>query len=113
MNITVESYGHTVLLHLKGELTEDTLVAVQQSVDRSLAGQEVIDLVFNMETMPFIDSAGLEYLLSLQEKLTERMGQVKLIKPDENIRKILELTRMQSVFETFKDVPEAVRAIHA
>jgi anti-anti-sigma factor len=63
--------------------------------------------------VPFIDSAGLEYLLDLQEKLAQRMGQVKLIKPDENIRKILELTRLASVFEVFKDIPEAVKAIHA
>ncbi|RPI59771.1 MAG: anti-sigma factor antagonist [Planctomycetaceae bacterium] len=113
MNITAESYGHTVLLHLKGDLTEDSLTAFRQSVEHNIAGKDIVDVVLNMDTVGFIDSAGLEELLNLQDKLAERLGQVKLIGPDENIQKILEITRLASSFETFKDVTEAVKSIHA
>lgn len=113
MNITAESYGHTVLLHLKGELTEDSLTAFKQAVDHNMAGKDVIDLVLNMEAVTFVDSAGLEEILNLQDKLAERLGQIKLVKPDDNVHKILEITRLATNFETFKDVTEAVKAIHA
>ena len=113
MNITAESYGHTAMLHLKGELTEDSLQAFRQAVDHNLAGKDIIDLVLNMENVPFVDSAGLDFLLALQDSRAEKLGQVKLVKPDENVRKILEITRLASSFETFRDVPEAVKAIHA
>ena len=111
MNVAVESYGHAVILNLKGELTEDSLAVLQKAVDHELESTEVIDLLLNLEKVPFIDSAGLECLLDLQDRLAERLGQVKLIMPDENVRKILEITRLESSFETFKDVPEAVRAL--
>lgn len=113
MNITAESYGRTALLHLKGELTEDSLVAFKQSVDHNLAGKDVIDLALNVEAVPFMDSICLEYLLDLQDKLAERLGQVKLVKPDENLRKILEITRLDSSFEIYDDVTAAVRTLQA
>lgn len=111
MSITVESYGHSVLLNIKGELTEDTLAAFNQDVDRQLQEKDVIDLVLNMENVPFLDSNAMEYLLDLQDRLAERMGQVKLLRCDENVRKILEITRLESSFEVFTDVHEAVRTI--
>jgi anti-anti-sigma factor len=111
MSITVESYGHSVLFNIKGELTEDTLAAFNQDVDRQLQEKDVIDLVLNMENVPFVDSDALECLLTLQDRLAERMGQVKLLRCDENVRKILEMTRLESSFEIFKDVHEAVKTI--
>lgn len=111
MNVTAESYGHAVILNLKGELTEDSLSALRQAVEHQLDGSEVVDLVINLEQTPFLDSAAMEYLLDLQDRLTERFGRVKLAKPDSNVLTILEMTRMRSAFEVFDDVTEAVKAI--
>lgn len=113
MNITVESYGHAVILNLKGEMTEDILGVLKQAVEHQLENGEVVDIVLNLERVPFIDSTGLEYLLELQERLSERFGQVKLLRADPNMLQILEVTRLRSAFEVFQDVPEAVKAIQA
>jgi len=113
MNITTESYGHAVILILKGEFTEDVIGAVRQGVDHQLNSDEVVDIVFNMAGVPFIDSAGLEYLLDLQDRLAERFGQVKLVRPDENVMQILEFTRLRSTFEVYKETHEAVKSIPA
>lgn len=113
MNVTAESYGHTVLLHLKGEVTEDSLAALRQAVEHHLGGKDVVDLVLNLEAVPFLDSAAMEFLLELQDRLVDRLGQVKLVKPDENVAKILEITRLAGTFEVFGDVTEAVKAMHA
>lgn len=113
MNVTAESYGHAVMLIMKGELSEDSLASFNQTVDHQLRNKEVIDIVLNMEEVPFVDSAALECLLDLQDKLAERFGQVKLVKIDENIDKILEITHLQSEFDIYKDVAEAVKAVHA
>jgi anti-anti-sigma factor len=111
MNLTAESYGHAVILNLKGELTEDSLVALRQAVDHHLSEGEVVDLVLNLEQVPFIDSACLEYLLDLQDKLAEKFGQVKLTNCDSNVMKILEITHLTTNFETLRDVADAVKAI--
>lgn len=111
MNVTAESYGRTVLLNINGELAVDDLSALQQAVDHQMATQEVVDIVLNMEQSPFIDSAILEYLLDLQDKLIGRLGQIKFAGCDENIMKILEITRLQNDFEVFSEVAEAVKTM--
>lgn len=111
MKITAESYGHAVMLLLKGELTEDTLGLLEKAVDRQLEAKEVVDVILNMEQVPFVDSTALEYLLDLQERLAEGFGQVRFAKCDENVRKILEITDLASSFETYNEIAEAVKAV--
>ena len=113
MNITTESYGHAIMLNLDGDLTEDDLAGLLQVVNHQLLNEEVIDVVLNMENVPFLDSAALECLLDLQDRLSERFGQVKLAKVNENVGKILEMTRLDSSFETYRDISEAVKAVQA
>jgi anti-anti-sigma factor len=113
MNIGAESYGHAVILNLKGEVTEDILGVLNQAVEHQLESPEVVDIVFNLENVPFVDSAALEYMLDLQDRLAERFGQVKFVKADETVLTILEITRLRSSFEVYDDIPEAVKAIQA
>ncbi len=121
MKITEESYGQTAILVCSGELTDDSLDAFRHAVEqiehRNNEGEgadqpdAVADLVLDFEAVPFIDSAGLEYLLDLQEKFTEKAGRVKLANLNENITGILNITRLDNAFERFKDVPDAVKAV--
>ena len=113
MNIKTESYGHAIVLNVEGELTDDTLGAFRGEVQRQLTCDEVIDLVLNLEKVPFIDSAVLEYLLEVQEHLSMAFGQIKLAKPDENIRTILAMTRLAAELDVYDDVTAAVKAIQA
>ena len=113
MNVTAESYGHAIMLNLQGELTGDSVAALMQAVDHHLRDGEIIDVVLNMETVNFVDSDVLECLLDLQDRLAERFGQVKLVKIDENVRTILEITRMLNTFDIYDDVNDAVKTVEA
>lgn len=113
MSIPVEDYGHAVILKPKGELTEDTLDSFKEAVDHQLEDEAVIDVIVDMEEIAFIDSNVLEYLLDLQDSLHEKFGQVRLARCDENVTKILEITRLDLVFETFSDTNDAVTVARA
>jgi anti-anti-sigma factor len=110
MQVTAESYGHAVILNLKGELSEDSLAAFKQSVDHHLVNSQVVDLILNMQQVPFVDSVALECLLDLQDKLGERLGQVKLIDCDPNVLKILEITHLANQFEILQDINDAIKS---
>ena len=84
-----------------------------QAVDHHLKDREIIDVVLKMETVNFVDSDALECLLDLQDRLAERFGQVKLVKIDENVRTILEITRMLNTFDIYDDVNDAVKTVEA
>ena len=111
MKVNVESFGQATVLGLKGELNSDALEALRRTIEGRLADESVRDLVLDLAEVPFVDSACLEYLLDLQDQLSERLGQVKLARPDENVRKIFEITRLEDAFEQFEDVSEAVKTV--
>ncbi len=113
MSIPVEDYGHAVILKPKGELTEDTLDAFKEVVDHQLVSDEVVDIIVNMEEITFVDSAVLEYLLDTQDALHEKFGQVRLARCDGNVAKILEMTRLDLVFEVFNNTEDAVSVARA
>jgi anti-anti-sigma factor len=109
MNGTAEIYGQAVVLAPRGELTDETLPALRETVEHHTQSDDVRDLVLDMAAVPFMDSAAMEYLLEMQDHLAERLGQVRLVGCDENIRKILEMTHLDETFETFTDVEQAVK----
>ncbi len=148
MNITEETYGSTLILTCKGELTEDTLDAFKQVVERHFPGLDhpgqseppaqhdnapsgnsrippsqnqgtdssaneisstVRGLVLDIKAVPFIDSAGLEYLLDLRDRISAESGTLKLVNIDENVSKILEITQLDIAFERFDDLSQAIK----
>ena len=111
MKVDVETYGQSALFVLKGDLNADSLDTFRRAVDSRLADGDTRDLVLDLAEVPFVDSAALEYLLDLQERLSERLGQVKLARPDENVRKIFEITRLDNAFEGYEDVSKAIRTL--
>jgi len=113
MKVTAESYGRAIILNVAGELTEDSLKAFRETVEQQHKGDEIVDLVLNMEELQFIDSAAIEYLLDLRDSLVQKMCRLWLVKPGENLRQILRITRLETSFEIFADIPEAIRSIQA
>ncbi len=109
MNITHENYGHVTVLSLKGEFTADDVENFQR-VTGELAAKDVRDFVVDLEKVPFVDSAALETLLDVRDVVSEKLGMLKLAAADENVGKILELTRLDHQFETFPDIIEAVKS---
>ena len=109
MQLSHENYGNVTALSLKGDFTADDTENFTRLVDDRLV-HDVHDFVVDLEKAPFVDSAGLEALLDLRDKAQERLGMVKLAAADENVLKILQMTRLDKQFETHGDLIEAVKS---
>ena len=110
MLIRCEDYDHVTVVGLSGELTSDATDAFRKQIEARIE-QKVRFFVIDLEQTTFIDSKGLEALLWVQEQCDERLGQVRLCKPDEICRKILQVTRLDGRFDVFADVAEAVKTM--
>ena len=113
MSIRTENHGRTAILFVKGELTNDVLQSLQEAVTEELHSEEVVDITVDMTEVPFIDSAALEYLLDVKDSLAERLGVVTLVGCDENVLKILEITRLESNFHISNDTAPVVGAANS
>jgi len=110
MNIRCEDYDHVSVLSVSGEFNTDSVDAFRAQVDERLQ-RKVRFFVVDLQQTTFLDSKGLETLMWVQEQCDERLGTVRLCNPDETCRKILQVTRLDSRFDVFADVAEAVKTM--
>jgi len=68
--------------------------------------------VLNFADVPYIDSFGLGLLVTIWTSIQSVGGQLILLNPTDHIRKLLEITKLDSVFQTSCDETEAVRSAH-
>jgi anti-sigma B factor antagonist len=64
----------------------------------ALLNQGHRDFVLNMAELDYIDSFGLGQLVSIWTSIRNKNGQMKLVQPGEKVRKLLEITKLNTVF---------------
>lgn len=110
MKISHQDYETVGVLTLSGDYTADDIEQFKRvATERRTAG--VRHILIDCENLEFVDSAGLESWLRLQESLGESGGQFRLLRPDEVVRKILNLTRLDLAFEIHPTLESAVRSM--
>lgn len=110
MKLSYEDHNTISVLTISGELTADQSDAFRRACqDRLNSG--IRDMVLDMEYLTLIDSAGLELLLWLMDEVADRNGQVRLVKPDETVRKILHLTRLDRRFNIHDSIESAAKSL--
>ena len=112
METKTERYGDAMIVQCRGELSEDSLEPLDKEMRRQITGS-VESVVLDFAAVPFVDSVGLEFLLDLQDRLAEKSGRLAIANPDEHVRKIFEITRMNESLVIVADAMEAVRGIGA
>ncbi len=69
-------------------------------------------LVFDFSEVRQLDTAGIEMLLRCMEEAMKRNGDVKLAAVSPQVTVILELTRVDRLFEIFENPSDAVESFH-
>ena len=110
MPVKQDEYNRTCVLTIVGDLAGEEVIAFQKHVDES-CDRNLSDFVIDMEKSGFIDSEGLEALLNLKSRCEDLHGQLKLAAMDENVKKILEITRLAHRFESHPDITAALRTM--
>lgn len=110
MKISYQDYEVVSVLTMSGDFTAEDLEQFERTTnERRAAGAKHV--LIDCENLDFVDSAGLEAWLRLQEKLGASGGQFRLIRPDETLATILQLTRLDLAFESLPTVEAAVRSL--
>jgi anti-sigma B factor antagonist len=65
--------------------------------------------VINLANVSYLDNSGLGQLCLIYTMLKNRGGDLKLVRPTPRIRRLLGITKLDTVFEVFEHETEAVR----
>lgn len=110
MKYSYQNFGRVVVFTLSGDFTIDDADQMQRSaIERIEAGTR--DVVVDCEHLEYLDSAALETLLRVREQVAEKGGSVRLVKVDDTVQKIMEMTRLDGMFQSAESVEDAVRSL--
>lgn len=110
MKLSHQDYAHVTVLTLSGDCTSEDVEPFNRAVAERLdAG--VRDFVLDCEHLEFVDSAALEAFLRLRDRAAEKSGRLRLVNPDQNIIKILEITRLDRAFQAHASLEAAVKSL--
>lgn len=110
MKLHCEQHDQLAVYALKGDLTAESVDALRKSATQHMAAA-TRDFVLDVAEVEFIDSAGLEALIWLQDTAAGKLGQVRLACTGPNVEKILEMTRLAGRFDRHADVDSAIKSL--
>jgi anti-sigma B factor antagonist len=108
MKATVRQVGKVSVVDLSGKITiGEGDVILRERVTELLEGGNQ-NILLNLEKVSYMDSAGIGELVACYKRAKEKDGTVKLLNPTGKVFDLLQLTKLEEVFETFKDEREAL-----
>jgi len=110
MKIKHENYDRVTVINVSGDITTDEMEPLRDLCRKRLEA-DTRDFVLELSETEFADSQAMELLLWLQEQAGERLGQIRLAGPTENLRRILNLTRLEHHFDLHDDVDAALKSL--
>ena len=99
-----------VIVDLFGQLKLGEGTSKLRQVVQELLGQGYRKLLLNMENVLHIDSSGIGELMGCHQYVASQGGQLKLLCLSKNVRNLLEVTRLYSIFDTHEDLASAVQS---
>jgi anti-sigma B factor antagonist len=108
MRLTTTDDGHVTILTVDGDLVIGESESLFKKTVTRLLEEGKVNLLVDLRKVGFLDSSGLGALVRAMTGSQNEGGQTKLLGAGPQIRKLLELTKLDSVFENFTDLETAV-----
>ena len=96
-------------MSVAGEIDLYTAPRLHGELVTALAGEEPVRLVVDMSGVEFCDSTGMNVLLAAHRRALEHGGDLELAAPRPGVRKILQVTGLESVFTVIDDPARAAK----
>ncbi len=108
MRLTTKEDGHVTILTVDGDLVIGESESLFKKTVVRLLEEGKVNLLVDLRGVNFLDSSGLGALVRAMTNSQKEGGQTKLLGAGPQVRRLLEMTKLDSVFENFTDMETAV-----
>jgi anti-sigma B factor antagonist len=107
LTIKQRSVSDVIILDLTGRLW--ILDLPLREVMNGLLAENKRHFVLNLRGVDYIDSSGLGQLISIWTSIRNKSGHMTILSPSKRVDRLLEITRLNTVFEIFADETAAIQ----
>jgi len=109
MNFAQEIKNKTLILRVSGDLIgEDNGTQLVGAVNEAMTHQ-VLTCIVDISGLRYINSSGIGVLNTILTKFRNKGGEVFLMNPSESVKKLLIITKLNSIFQIIKSEEEALK----
>jgi anti-sigma B factor antagonist len=108
MKAIARHHGKVTVLDLSGKITiGEGDLRLREAVN-SLLDEGRKSILLNLQGVSYMDSAGIGELVACFKRARDKGVLLKLLNPSGKVQDLLVLTRLQEIFEIFRDEREAL-----
>ena len=108
MQLSTREDGRVTVVTVGGDLVIGDPEATFKTTVTRLIEEGHVNLLIDLKDVGFLDSSGLGALVRAMTISQKEGGQTKLLRVGPQVRKLLEMTKLDSVFETYDDPDRAL-----
>ena len=108
VNITERQVGDVIILSVAGNIITGESAGMVQGLIRRILTEGHRKILLDMAHVIWVDSMGIGELASALVSVTHAGGQIKLLKVRGNIKELLSITGLHTVFAIYDDELEAL-----
>lgn len=111
LSIEVKAEQEVLLARIKGEMDLASADKIRAEVDECLKEGELRHLVLDLSGVTFIDSSGIGVILGRYRKLAEGGGKLAILKPQPQVRRVLDIAGLSRLTPYYRNEKEALNEL--
>jgi anti-sigma B factor antagonist len=109
MTFEKEIKENALILRLSGDLIGEDNGANLLELATSAIQQQVLTCIIDISKLRYINSSGIGVLITILTKFRNKGGEVYLMKPSENVQKLLVITKLNAIFQIVQNETEVAK----
>lgn len=98
-----------LIVRLSGDLIgEDNGTSLLEIANNAIQGQ-VLTCIIDISRLRYINSSGIGVLITILTKFRNKGGEVYLMKPSENVQKLLVITKLNAIFQIIQSEADVTK----
>jgi anti-sigma B factor antagonist len=110
LKFTLKVVGDVCVLKLDGKFMAAGDSFFLREKIKNVLSMGIQKLLIDMDSVPYIDSTGVGFLVSSHTSITQEGGSLKLLKVKPKILEVFKLMNLLKVFEIFEDEETAMKS---
>ncbi len=110
MRASLRQVGNISIIDLSGRITIGEGDVIMREKVSEVVDEGQKNIILNLNKVTYMDSAGIGELVACLKRVKEKGGMIKLLNASGKVHDLLQLTKLEDIFESYKDEKEAINS---